>query len=201
MEILRKSPPKYLNSIGSYIIHMVQKRNNIELDIIELLLKKEKHIRGIAKELNESHSTVLRKLDSLKRENVVDFRMEGKNKIFFLKNNLVAKNYISKAELNKSIKLLKKYPKLSVIFEEILKKTDEKLIVLFGSYAKGIAKKDSDIDIYIETKNKNIKRLVEDIHSKIRVKIGPFYVKSSLIKEIIKNHVIIKGVDEFYEKK
>jgi len=186
--------------IGSLMVHMVQKQNNLELDIIELLLKKEDHIRGIAKKLNIPHSTILRKLNIFRKENVFDFRKEGKNKIFFLKKNLVARSYILKAELNKLIKLLRKYPQLSIIFEEILKETDEKLIVLFGSYAKGLAKKESDIDIYIETKDKNIKKSIEGVYSKIRVKIGPFNVKSSLIREVIKEHVIIRGIEEFYEK-
>ena len=65
------------------MIHMVKKRNNVELDIIEILLKRPNHIRGIAKSLNESHSTVLRKLNNLKKENVVDSITEGKNKAFF----------------------------------------------------------------------------------------------------------------------
>jgi len=179
---------------------MVQKRNNMELDIIELLLKSHNHIRGIAKSLNESHSTVLRKLNNLKRENVVDSRKEGKNKIFSLKKNIVSNHYIFQAESNKLAKLIRKNPELGVIFEEILEKTNENLIVLFGSYAKGIAKKSSDIDIYIETKNRNVKKMIEDIHSKINVKIGTFDLKSPLIKEIIKNHVIIRGMEVFYAK-
>ena len=119
---------------------------------------------------------------------------------FFLKKNLVARNYIYKAELNKLTKLLRKHPELGVIFEEILNKTDEKLVMLFGSYAKGLEKKDSDIDIYIETKNRRIKERVEDINSRIKVKLGAFNKKSLLIKEIIKDHIIIRGVEEFYEK-
>lgn len=182
------------------MVHMVQKRNNIELDIIELLIKKENYLRGIAKSLNESHSTILRKLDKLAKINVVDFRREGKNKVFFLKKNLVAKSYVLKAELNKLTKLFSKHPKFTVIFEDILKKTDKPLILLFGSYAKGIAKKDSDIDIYIETRDRNVKKLVESINSRIKVKIGPFNTKSLLIKEIIKNHIIIRGLESFYEK-
>ena len=180
---------------------MVQKRDNLELNIIELLLRKETHVRGIARNLNESHSTILRKLNSLKKENVIDSRKEGKNKVFFLKENIITKNYILEAELNKLIKLLRKHPELGIIFEEILKKIDEKLIILFGSYAKGLAKKDSDIDIYIETKSRKIKRSVEEIHSKINVKIGSFDIRSPLIKEIIKNHIIIRGAEVFYEKK
>ena len=182
------------------MVHMVQKRDNLELEIINVLLKSDSHVRGIAKKLRGSHSTILRKLNNLKKENVIDYKTEGKNKIFFLKNNLISKNYIQKAELHKLTKLIWKYPELSIIFEEILKKTDEKLIILFGSYAKGLAKVDSDIDIYIETKNRNIKRVVEDIHSKINVKIGTFDPRSPLIREIIKDHVIIRGVEVFYEK-
>ena len=180
---------------------MVQKKDNLEMDIIELLLKADHHVRGIAKKLNESHSTILRKLNSLKKENVLDSRTEGRNKIFFLKKNLVSRTYILQTELHKLAKLLRRSPELSIIFEDILKKTEEKLIVLFGSHAKGLAKKDSDIDIYIETKDRKTKSTVEDMHSKINVKIGIFDTKSPLIKEIIKDHVIIRGAEIFYDQK
>ena len=85
---------------------MVQKRDNLKLDIVELLLRKENHVRGIAKKLEESHSTILRKLNNLKRENVIDSRKEGKNKVFFLKQNIISQNYILQAELHKLTKLL-----------------------------------------------------------------------------------------------
>lgn len=182
------------------MVHMVQKRSNLELEIIGLLMKKQVHVRGMAKILNESHSTISRKMDSLVKDNVVDFRKEGKNKVFFLKKNFIVKNYIFMAEEYKLIKLLRNYPELSIIFEEILDKTDEGLIILFGSYAKNTSRKDSDIDIYIETESRNLKKEIEKIHSKIQVKIGVFDTKSDLIKEIIKDHVIVKGVEKFYEK-
>ncbi len=170
------------------------------MDIIELLSKKDTHIRGIATTLTESHSTVLRKLNALQKENVVDSRKEGKNRIFFLKKNLISRTFILNAELYKLIKLLRHHPELGVIFEEILRKTDEKLIVLFGSYAKGLEHKESDIDIYIETKNRRVKIDIGDIHSKLSVKIGTFDMKSPLIKEIIKSHIIIRGAETFYER-
>ncbi|MBI5797278.1 nucleotidyltransferase domain-containing protein [Candidatus Woesearchaeota archaeon] len=179
---------------------MVQKRDNMEMDIIELLLKRDNHVRGIAKKLNEPHSTILRKLNNLKKRNVIDSRKEGRNKIFFLRKNLVSKTYILQSELHKLTKLLQHNPELSIIFEDILKKSDEKLIVLFGSYAKGLAKMDSDIDIYIETKSRSVKKAVEDVHSKINAKIGVFDIKSPLIKEIIKDHIIIRGIEVFYDK-
>ncbi len=179
---------------------MVQNRDNLELEIILLLLKEENHLRGIARSLGESHSTVLRRLNKLVKENVLDYKRKGKNKVFFIKNNLQAKNYVFNAERYKLIKLLRKYPELSIIVEDVLKKTSEKLIILFGSYAKFKAKKDSDIDIYIETKNRKVKEEIGFVNSKIRIKIGDFDIDSELIKEIIKNHIMLKGIEEFYEK-
>jgi len=180
---------------------MVQKRNNLELDVVGLLINSDNHIRGIAKKLNESHTTILRKLNNLKEDNIIDSRTEGKNKIFFLKRNINSRTYILQAELHKLNKLLRKNKELAIILEDILKKTDEKLIILFGSYAKNMAKKDSDIDIYIETKSRVVKQTVENIHSKISVKTGPFDNESPLIKEIIKNHIILRGIEEFYDRK
>jgi len=177
---------------------MVQNWYNLDYEIILILLKDEHHLRDIARILKKSHTTVLRKLNNLVKENTLDYKKQGKNKIFFIKNNLQAKNYVFNAERYKIIKLLKNYPELSVIIEDVIKQTNN-LIILFGSYAKFIAKKDSDIDIYIETTSKKLKERVESINSKIRVKIGKFNIESLLIKEIIKNHVILKDIEEFYE--
>jgi predicted nucleotidyltransferase len=179
---------------------MVQKRDNLELEIVLVLLRGENHLRGIAKQLNESHSTILRKLNKLMIENVLGYRIEGKNKVFFFKKNLQAKNYVFNAERHKLIELLKKYPELDAIMEDISKAGKEPLIIIFGSYAKFVAKKNSDIDLFVETRNSAVKEHLESIHSRIKVKLGDFDLSSSLIKEIIKNHVILRGVEEFYEK-
>ncbi|MEK6878509.1 MAG: nucleotidyltransferase domain-containing protein, partial [Nanoarchaeota archaeon] len=128
------------------------------------------------------------------------YKNEGKNKIFFIKNNLKAKNYIYSAEIHKLNKLLKKHPELSIIFEDIKKTFTKGLIILFGSYAKGNSKQDSDIDIYLETNNNKIKEKIKEINSRLSLKIGKFDTKSLLVKEIIKNHMIIRGLEEFYER-
>tara|TARA_Y100000034_G_C6891133_1_gene409944 strand:- start:1139 stop:1693 length:555 start_codon:yes stop_codon:yes gene_type:complete len=179
---------------------MVQKRYNMELDIIETLLRKENHVRGIAKNLSESHSTVSRKLDNLKKRNVIDFREEGKNKLYFLKKTVEAKAFVYMSESYKLFETLKKYPELRNVVERIQKNNGVTLAVLFGSYAKHIAREKSDNDVYIETGNKEIKRELEKIDSKLNVKIGKYNKNNLLIKEIERNHVIIKGIEEFYEK-
>lgn len=191
---------KFYIWIGSNMIHMVQNKDNIEMEIILLLIRNENHLRGIAKQLDESHSTILRKLNKLERENAVDYKREGKNKVFFIRKNLQARNYVFNAERYKIIKLLKAYPEIGIIIDDVLKKCNEKLIVLFGSYAKFAADKGSDIDLYVETGSRKVREELESINSKIKVKIGTFDMESNLIKEIIKNHIALKGVEEFYEK-
>ena len=180
--------------------HMVQNKNNVELEVMLVLLKSRMHLREIARTLNESHSTILRKVNELVKDSILDYKKEGKNKIFFIKDNLKAKNYVYSAEIYKLSKLLKKYPQFAIIFEDIKKNVEKGMIILFGSYAKGNPKEDSDIDIYIETKDAKIKNKLKGIYSKLSIKTGEFNTNSLLIKEIIKNHIIIRGIEEFYAK-
>ena len=179
---------------------MVQNRNNVELEIILALLKGNYHLRELSRKLETPHATILRKLNEFVKENILDFKTEGKNKIFFVKNSLNAKNQIYSAEIYKLSKLIKKHPELEIIFEEIKKVVPKGMIILFGSYAKGNEKKESDIDIYIESTDNSLKNKLKEISSKINPKFGKFDRTSLLIKEIIKNHVTIRGVEEFYEK-
>ena len=179
---------------------MVQNKNNLEYEIILVLLRNKAHLREIARILGESHSTILRKINELVKENILDYKKEGKNKVFFIKNNLQAKNYVYSAEIYKLNKLLKKYPELSIIFEDIKKNFSKGMIILFGSYAKDTPKKESDIDIYLETNDNKIKNKIRELNSKLSIKIGKFETESLLIKEIIKNHIIIRGLEDFYER-
>jgi len=175
-------------------------QENYNTLIIENLLKSNNHVRGIADDISTNQTTVSRKLQELYKENVVDFRYEGKNKVFFLKKSLEAKQYICIAELRKAIRIIRKYPFMRKIFEELRRNEDFHMVILFGSYAKGSPGEHSDIDIYIEATDPNLKKQAESIHSRIRAKIGKYDKDNILIKEIQKNHVIIKGVEEYYEK-
>lgn len=173
-------------------------KKDYKFEIIEELIGDENHARAISRKIIINHMIVVRRLKELLEENVVDYKQEGKNKKYFLKKNVEARSYVFKTEHYKLVRLLKKYSFLRSIVEKIQKDERIKLAVLFGSYAKGIAGKTSDIDIYVETENKNIKKELELINSKLSVKIGKLDLSSLLIKEIIKNHVILKGVEEFY---
>jgi len=175
-------------------------QKDYKLEIIQELLIGENHPRAIAKKLKTNHKIVVRKLKKLLDENIVDFKQVGKNKTYFLKKTIEARSYLFKSENYKLVRILGKYPELRSIINKIHKNNIIKLAILFGSYAKELAGKCSDIDIYIETKNRDIKKELEHSNSKLSIKIGDFNQESLLAKEIIKNHVIIKGFEEYYER-
>ncbi len=180
--------------------HMTQIKVNYIYEVLLLLLKKELHGRELAKELNTSLTRVQSVLNHLRNINVLDYKMEGKNHVYFIKKNLISKSFVLNAESYKLVKILIKYPLLEPIFQEIIEKSKCRLIILFGSYAKGTPKEDSDVDVYIESTNIKMEDNVQKIYSPLSIKIGRFNPEDLLIKEIIKHHVIIKGVEEYYEK-
>ncbi len=173
---------------------------NANMEIALLLLKGKNHAREIARKLNISHTMARHRLDALLKQNAVDFSIEGKNKAYFLKNTAEAKAYAIIAEKYALIGALHKYPELRGIIEKVMADSRVRLALLFGSYAKGLAKKDSDIDIYIETEDTKIKRELQLSDSRLSVKIGKYNKDSLLIKEIEKSHIIIKGAELYYEK-
>ena len=179
---------------------MTQIKVNYEYEMLLLLLKKEMHGRELAKELKTSLTRVQSILAELRNINALDYKIDGKNHIYFIKRNLTSKASILNAENYKLAKILSKHTELEPIFQDVIRKSRCSLILLFGSYAKNTEKRDSDIDIYIESTNQKIKEEIQKIYGLISVKIGKFNPNDLLIKEIIKNHAIIKGGEEYYEK-
>lgn len=187
---------RFLNN-GTKALHMEQ---NLSYDIIAALLSQGGHARALAKRLGTNHMTVARKLKELVNENVLDFRVAGKNKVYFLKKTLEARNYALMSELHGLNQTLKRYPRLRNVVEHLQKDPRVNLAVLFGSYAKGTAEEGSDVDVFVETEDRSLKRELELLDSKLSVKIGPYDASNPLMKEIEKSHVILKGVELYYER-
>jgi predicted nucleotidyltransferase len=180
---------------------MFHMEHNIDykLEVVNELLKEKNHIRNLAKRLKTNHMTVLRRIKDLFDSNIVDYKEEGKNKVYFLKDTMEARTTINMAEGYKLIKIVKKYPDLRRIIEKFQENKKIHLAVLFGSYAKEIPRKESDIDIYIETTTQELKKELEKFDSKLSIKIGKYNKDNLIIKEIKKNHIIIKGIERYYE--
>lgn len=179
---------------------MFHVEQNVPIKIVTLLLRGDSHPRRLARDLDISHTTVLRKLKGLLDGNVVDFRIEGKNRVYFLKKTIEAQVHAYVAEWYVLGGLIEEAPHLRSIIRAIQEREDIPLAVLFGSYAKGTADQKSDIDLYIETDDREVKRELERTHSRLSVKIGSWDPENLLIQEIVKNHVILKGVERYYEK-
>jgi len=173
---------------------------NLTNEIIALLLKEDLHPRAIAEKLASNHATIIRKLRDLEAENSVDFRIEGKNKTYTIKRSIEGRNTAMIAELYKQSMVVSRYPVMRGIFEAVHEMPDIPLALLFGSYAKGLAIKESDIDIFLETADPVRKKQLEQKHSLISVKTGRFETDDLLVREIIKDHVIIRGVELYFER-
>jgi predicted nucleotidyltransferase len=189
--------PQPLSGIGSKMNHVEQ---NLTNEIVALLLKEDLHPRAIAEKLTANHVTVLRKLRDLEQDNCVDFRMEGKNKTYTIKQSIEGRNAAMIAELYKQSAVVSRYPVLRGIFTAVHEMPGVSLALLFGSYAKGFATKASDIDLFIETDDAGIKKLLGQKHSLLNVKIGLFDVNDLLVREIVKDHVIIRGVEVYFDR-
>ena len=179
---------------------MTQIKVNYEYEVLLLLLKKEMHGRELAKELKTSLTRIQSILNGLRQQNALDYKAEGRNHVYFIKRNIVAKTYVLNAENYKLAKLLRKYTFLEPLFKDIAEKYPDKMVVLFGSYAKFIPKDASDIDIYVGTTDKKVGETIKNINETISAKTGEFNKGDLLIQEIIKNHVIVQRGELFYEK-
>jgi predicted nucleotidyltransferase len=174
---------------------------NLTNEIVALLLREDLHTRAIAERLDSNHATVIRKLRDLTEDNIVDFRAEGKNKVYFIKKTLEGRNAAIIAEMYKQSMAVSRYPVLRGIIRAVLEVPDIPLALLYGSYAKGLAKKDSDIDIFIEPLNTSLKKQLEQRNSSMSVQTRGLRIPGTCSSgRIIRVHIIIKGVEVYFDK-
>lgn len=172
---------------------------NLDHEILLLLIQEESHGRAIAKKLKTNLASAQNHLLKLGKLNVVDFKIIGRNKMYFIKNSLAAKRYVFNSENYKILKLVSHHPFLEPLINDIISKTSG-ITIIFGSYAKFTAKKDSDIDVFVESKDKDLKKELESLNSMLSIQMGRFDTNSLLVREIIKNHIILKGAEEYYDR-
>ena len=164
--------------------------------------------RELENKISISQKNIALTLDFLEKEGILSSKTSGNRRYFNLnKSNELVKKYIILAEIMNSIEFLKKNPKISHIFEKF--QSQNNIICIFGSYAKGIQKKGSDLDLFIIGKidEKKIKELGENYNIEISIKKGTktdflnsLKKRDPLMKEILKSHIIIKGYEEFVEE-
>ena len=172
--------------------------------------KKSIHLREIARETDVDVKSIQLQLKKLERINILSSVLKGKNKEYTLNlNNIITKYYLIMAEGFTSIIYLKKHFLIKKIFDELGKKIDDPLI-LFGSFVKGGYTKESDIDIFVISEKKIDKRVALEtsdlVDREINIKssnktqfFNGLQNKDPLVNEVVSNHIILKGIDQFCE--
>lgn len=174
-----------------------------EFEILEYFIKgKDKlfHGRELSRLLNKNQKTISNSLIKLEKKNILSFNYKGKNKYYFLNfDNPTINEIINLVEINKKIKFLNKNITLIDPIRE-LEKNCNGILVIFGSYAKGNEKKKSDIDLFLIGNINNLELIKKTYNLKLHIIKSDkkkFKKNNFFIKEIIENHIIIKGVEEF----
>ncbi len=178
---------------------MYQKRNK-ELDVIALYsgeYKAKFYLRQISKLANLPLKTCQNILLNLEKDKILKSKVEGKNKYFSLNlDNISAKFYVLKAEIHKTNLFLEKYPELKIFLKAI---DANFILIVFGSFARFKATKDSDLDLFIVS-NKEEKLPIHLLPYKIHkngLKEESFkkaiMEKETLIREIEKNHILLNN--------
>lgn len=178
---------------------MYPKRNK-ELEVIALYsgdYEAKFYLRQISKLAKLPLKTCQNTLVNLEKERILKSRLEGKNKYFSLNlDNIQTKSNLLKSEIYKTDIFLEKYPE----FKTFLKSFNTNiLIILFGSFAKSKANKNSDLDLFVVSEKEQklpFHLLSHNIHQ-INLSEKSFKKaiekKEVLIKEIEENHIILNN--------
>lgn len=151
------------------------------------------YMREIARISGLDIKIVSRELKVLLDNNVMDYEIRGKIKLYHWKNTFEAETLLIATEAYRSQRFLEKHHYRQLL--DLNKITD---FIIFGSYAKNLETPHSDIDIVIfSKKNANIDRLLNDIPKNIHkqyISFGEFltlYGKDKVLaREILRSHVL-----------
>lgn len=153
----------------------------------------------IAKKKSLNQKTVANKLSRLEERNFFKSTMQGRNKLYFLNTEDKEKiiHFLSITEHTRTIEFYEKNPMIKEIAEHL----PDIPAMVFGSYAKGIQKKDSDLDLFAVSKVSNPEifiKLGQKYRLDINASIYPDLTKSNiLIEEIRKHHIILSNTEYF----
>jgi predicted nucleotidyltransferase len=167
--------------------------------------KKEVYGREAARELSMNQKTVSNILKRLEKENILRSKIKGRNKVYRLNHsNPALMHFLSIVEKEKAARF-REISGLGRDFIDEILKSKSPLVVIFGSYADGTKKKNSDVDILALApfdvdlsdvqKFYKIKASVKEYTEEEFIEVlrsGDF-----LIMEIIRNHVVLVGSDLF----
>jgi predicted nucleotidyltransferase len=168
------------------------------------------HLRAMSKLTGTSHMTLLPHLKRLEELKLLRTETVGKNKQYTLnKDNVITKYYLVSAEEFAAINFLEKNFLLKKLAEHINQIDISSPLILFGSYTKGYANEESDIDLFCIGKltpnqQDHLNKFETTYGKKINLKTATAENFSAglrsgdiLIREVVANHIVLCNPDPF----
>lgn len=179
---------------------MFTKINNQELNVLTLFTdyKSEFYIREVEKHLGISSRSALLTLEKLEKRGVLRSEIKGKIKLYEIHTSHIAREFCVLAEQYKKILFYEKNSLIREIMEKI-EPFSSGIVAIFGSYAKGLENKDSDIDLFVVGKcdTQKIEEIGKLYGKHIQVKNYSSMKEDILVREVLSSHIIIKGMERF----
>ncbi|MBU2522816.1 MAG: winged helix-turn-helix transcriptional regulator [Nanoarchaeota archaeon] len=188
--------------------------NNSQIKIIEEIFKNPGiNLTGIIEKTRLSPNYVSNYANLLSSKNIIkEERLEKKRvylRRFYLNfNSNLAKNLFMLVKDERKEMLFKKYPQLRQSLEHVCSEIREMdFFLIYGSYARLAAEKESDLDILVVGNIKNNERIREmmvslDMEISIKIEtLGNFKkrINDALHRQIIKENVLICDSGKFIE--
>ena len=141
----------------------------------------------------------LRELEDL---SILRARPRGRQVLYYLNHEIPEiKDVLALTEYTRKIEFLKKYLQLSYTFKD-----DDRIVGVFGSYAKGTQTSDSDVDVFVIGKKKE--KDYDETGKILGVTVHLFHFspkefrmllkqKNNLWGEIVEYHILIFGIERF----
>ena len=189
------------------------KKVNITENLLRILslfargFSKDFYIREIVSLLDLSPRTVKLSLDLLESKGVLVSKTRGKIRLFRLNNSPLTKQYLILAEQYSYLSFIEEHSFIKTILDSLLPHING-IALLFGSYVKGLAHENSDIDVFVigSYDSERVDFLSQKYGVEINVKSYPLdvfrkvYSKDVLIREVLNNHFVLTGTSRFIEE-
>lgn len=158
-------------------------------------------LADIERELDVPHQTVKKYTTQLVKNAILIEEKKPRNIIYSInRDNRMVLNYISSAEKLVLEQSLVKSRLLKRLYEVLSRDMTSNDILVFGSYAKNYS--GADIDLLVVGKEEGIEETVlkfEKTYGKHvhLITIGKFPPDDTIMREILKKHIIFNGFDVF----
>ena len=163
---VKKKTNKRINRSINKPINYEDTENKILGNLLRTPLES-KSMHQLAKETKLSYVTVFKIIPILVKKELVKLEKKGKSSLISVNLEKADISKLSSAILYERRQFLRKHLGINVLLNDIMEKLADELYVsvLFGSFAKGTSKKDSDIDLlFIISKKEDTDRFKEKIN-------------------------------------